>query len=220
MTNAFLLVITPHKITYSGIRSTLDPEIINLDIVWAEDYLCLLNTLKKPDISLFIVDCTGKPRDYLEIITVIKEKIPGAKILSIIEAENPDTELKLLSIGARGIITENTGFNLFNKAVLEVLEGNMWIRRKILERFVEKTLYFEEFCFELFENRFSRLSAKEIEILRLASVGLTNIEIAVSLFLTEKTVKNYLTHIYKKLHIRGRSEINTKVKPLYSFLDQ
>ncbi len=181
--------------------------------------MCLINFLNKSDISLFIVDCTGKHQDYLEVITVIKGKILSANILSIIEDQNPNTELKLLSIGTRGIITEKIGINLFNKAVLEVLKGNMWIRRKILELFVEKTLYFEEFCVELFENRFSQLSAKEIEILRLASVGLTNTEIAISFFLTEKTVKNYLTRIYKKLHIRGRSEINTKVKPLYNYLD-
>lgn len=176
MTYASILVITPHKIIYNGIINTLNLETINLNFIWVEDYLCLLNFLNKSDISLFIVDCTGKHQDYLEVITVIKGKIPSANILSIIEVENPNTELKLLSIGTRGIITEKIGINLFNKAVLEVLKGNMWIRRKILELFVEKTLYFEEFCVELFENRFSRLSAKEIEILRLASVGLTNTE--------------------------------------------
>lgn len=220
MTDASVFVITPHKIIYNGIINTLNLETINLNFVWVEDYLCLLNFLHKSDISIFIIDCTGKHQDYLEVITVIKGKIPSANILSIIEDQNADTELKLLSMGTRGIITENIGINLFNKAALEVLKGNMWIRRKILELFVEKTLYFEELCVQLFENRFSRLSSKEIEILRLASVGLTNTEIAISLFLTEKTVKNYLTRIYKKLHIHGRSEINTKVKPLYNYLDQ
>lgn len=220
MADTTVFVITPHKIIYNGIINTLNLETIKLNFIWVEDYLCLLNFLLNSEISLFIIDCTGEHQDYIEVITVIKGKIPSANIMSIIEDQNPDAELKLLSIGVKGIITEKVGINLFNKAVLEVLKGNMWIRRKILEMFVEKTLYFEEICVRLFENRFSRLSSKEIEILRLASLGLTNSEIAISLFLTEKTVKNYLTRIYKKLHIRGRSEINTKVKPIYNYIDQ
>src|SRR5574342_555139 len=112
MTDASVFVITPHKIIYNGIINTLNLETINLNFIWVEDYLCLLNFLHKSDISIFIIDCTGKHQDYLEVITVIKGKIPSANILSIIEDQNADTETKLLSMGTRGIITENIGINL------------------------------------------------------------------------------------------------------------
>jgi DNA-binding NarL/FixJ family response regulator len=53
---------------------------------------------------------------------------------------------------------------------------------------------------------FSELTAREIEILQLLSQGLTNREIGEQMFITEKTVKHYMTSIMEKLHVRSRTE--------------
>jgi DNA-binding CsgD family transcriptional regulator len=53
----------------------------------------------------------------------------------------------------------------------------------------------------------SRLTASELRVARIAATGLTNREVAQSLFLTEKTIENHLRSVYRKLGIQSRSQL-------------
>ena len=58
------------------------------------------------------------------------------------------------------------------------------------------------------------LSEREVELLRLIASGLSNKEIAESLFITEGTVKNHITHILGKLNVRDRTQAALRAKEL------
>jgi DNA-binding NarL/FixJ family response regulator len=55
-------------------------------------------------------------------------------------------------------------------------------------------------------DSFAELTARETNILKLVSQGLTNREIGEHMFIAEKTVKHYMTSILQKLHVRSRTE--------------
>ncbi len=54
------------------------------------------------------------------------------------------------------------------------------------------------------QNRLSDLTERELEVLRFISEGFTNKEVGEKLFISEKTVKNYATNIFKKLEVKDR----------------
>ena len=72
--------------------------------------------------------------------------------------------------------------------------------------------------FEEEETRLAQLSGREREILGLLSEGLTNREIGTRLFISEKTVRNHVSGLLRKLHLRHRTEAALFAAPLRSEL--
>jgi DNA-binding CsgD family transcriptional regulator len=62
------------------------------------------------------------------------------------------------------------------------------------------------------------LTARELEIARLASEGLTRKEIAARLFISENSIKTHLGHVYAKLGVRNRLEMEHKLPPAIASL--
>jgi two-component system nitrate/nitrite response regulator NarL len=88
-------------------------------------------------------------------------------------------------------------------AVRKVHGGGRWVETQLAGRAMEEMLKREAAV----EQLSSVLTAREIEVARLAASGLRNAEIAERLYISEGTVKIHLHHIYAKLNVAKRSEL-------------
>lgn len=210
-----VLVISPRDIFYQGLVNILSSSKTKFCFEWAKDNIYLVNEINNDlAVDLFIVDCRFPSDDVFKILELIKSGANEPNVLCILKELNKDEEIEFLRMGVKGVLLETSDKELFRKSIECILKGQMWMRREILEHFVANVLSSDSSFNGFSENNLSKLSSREIEILTLVANNLTNKEIADKLYITEKTVKNYLTQVYKKLYIKKRSEVHTKVKPL------
>jgi len=111
-------------------------------------------------------------------------------------------EEELVTRGVRGIFYANDFLDHFQKGIHGLLEGDIWISREIMSRFIPETGETKR----LSANEASVLSKREVEILNLVARGAMNTEIGEKLFISRHTVKSHLYNIYKKIKVSNRLE--------------
>jgi LuxR family transcriptional regulator of csgAB operon len=117
-------------------------------------------------------------------------------------------EQELVTRGVRGIFYANDLPDHFQKGVHGLLEGDIWISREIMSKFIPEIGEAKR----LSANEASVLSEREIEILNLVARGAMNTEIGEKLFISRHTVKSHLYNIYKKIKVTNRLEAALWVK--------
>ena len=111
-------------------------------------------------------------------------------------------EEELVTRGVRGIFYANDPPDHIQQGVHGLLEGKIWVSRKILSRFIPEAGEIKRSS----ANESSVLSEREIEILDLVSQGAMNAEIGEKLHISRHTVKSHLYNIYKKIKVTNRLE--------------
>ncbi len=111
-------------------------------------------------------------------------------------------EEELVIRGVRGIFYANDLPDHLQKGIHRLLEGDIWISREIMSRFIPETGE----ASRLSANGGSVLSQREIEIINMVSRGAMNSEIGEKLFISRHTVKSHLYNIYKKIKVTNRLE--------------
>ncbi|MCI5998065.1 MAG: response regulator transcription factor [Peptoniphilaceae bacterium] len=151
-------------------------------------------SLKKPDVV--ILDIRMKEFNGVDIAIKILNFDPLAKILLLTTFNDEKDILRALEKGVLGIILKDNIASLI-PAIQSVSLGN-----KIIDSSLNmKNIIIEE------EKNFENLTDKENEILKKVADGLSNREIAEKLFLSEGTVRNYISVILEKLNLRDRTQL-------------
>ena len=117
-------------------------------------------------------------------------------------------EEELVIRGVRGIFYANDLPDHLQKGIHGLLEGDIWISREIMSRFIPETGEAKR----LSANEASVLSEREVEILNLVARGAMNTEIGEKLYISRHTVKSHLYNIYKKIKVTNRLEAALWVK--------
>lgn len=128
----------------------------------------------------------------------------GPAVLFVAVPDDPDWAARALSAGASGLLPRATCPDELVKAISAVHEGRAWIPRQLMHAWVRRVAPARR-AGNTGPDR--SLSRREREIFEHAATGLGNKELAVRLAISEATVKVHLTHIFKKLGLRGRGEL-------------
>lgn len=124
--------------------------------------------------------------------------------------------VEALKTGARGILPKSATVENLLKAIRVVHEGEVWASNRVIALTVEE-LAARSVNHRPGELAFrERLSSREQEIVHLVVGGLSNLEAANRLGITEATVKAHLTHIFKKLALRGRAQLAARYHGSFS----
>jgi DNA-binding NarL/FixJ family response regulator len=129
----------------------------------------------------------------------IAASCPGTAILILTVSEDPDDLLQALKAGARGYVLKGVPAHGLVQAVRAVTAGEVYVAQalagSILREMTRPTV-----------DAFDQLTPREGEVLELVAKGQTNREIGEGLYLSEKTVKHYMTNVLQKLHVHSRLE--------------
>lgn len=148
----------------------------------------------RPDVVM--LDIRMQPTNGLDATRAILANDPGARILLITTFQDEEYIAGALSLGCRGyILKSNIGGIL--PALTAVASGQMVFDSKIVEKMQQPPAH------QTFEN----LSEREIGVLKLVAQGMNNKEIAGALFLSEGTVRNYISNLLEKLDLRDRTQL-------------
>lgn len=164
----------------------------------------------EPDVLL--MDIQMQQQSGLSAAEEILKKYPEAKILLLTTFRDDEYIVSALRIGAKGYILKQD-FEAIEPAVLAVAGGQTVFGGEVMERIPgllpgvgneEKEVPAEEMA-DVFKEK--GISEKEFAIIEGVAEGLNNKELADSLFLSEGTVRNYLSTILEKLELRDRTQL-------------
>lgn len=171
----------------------------------------------KPDVVL--VDLHLNNGDCINHISKLSSTCPDSKVLAFSHQNSEHTYLQTFRAGAVGIISKHQSSELLLKAIHAIHAGQVWF-----DRHITKLLWQAQFdgnpALEIQPDAKAthqlKLSDSERQIAYLACRGLSAKEISSQLFVTEKTVRNQLSIIYKKIGVRKQIELCLKA-PLYGY---
>ncbi|MDP2208143.1 MAG: response regulator transcription factor [Bacteroidota bacterium] len=157
---------------------------------------------KMPDVVLMDIHLPGI--DGVECVKRLKEVMPQTQFMMLTVFENDTYVFNALVAGATGYLLKRSSKEEIFIAIKELYNGgapmSAQIARKVISFFSQfKTKFSETDVDEL-------LSKREEEILSYLTRGYQYKEIAEVLFISYDTVRTHIKHIYKKLHVRSRSE--------------
>lgn len=154
-----------------------------------------------PDVVL--MDIRMPIYDGVAATKLIKDEMPGIKIIILTTFDDDDYIIKALKGGASGYLMKNVSPGEIIEAIKVAYEGNLLIHGDIASKI---SLMLKPKEKELDLSQYGLLE-KEIVVIELISKGLSNSEIGEKLFLSEGTVKNYISRILAKLELRDRTQI-------------
>ncbi len=204
MDNIKILIADDHAVVREGTRQILEQEQ-DLTVVAeagdGEEAVRLVGALK-PDVA--IIDINMPKLDGIEATKQIKLRYPTIAVLILTAYDDDQFVFSLLEAGAAGYLLKSVRGHEVVDAVRAVYAGESvlhpLIARKVLNRFATVAGIPRE------QKPLEILTEREIEVLRLASQGLSNQDIANELYLSLRTVQAHLGHIFNKLQVSSRTE--------------
>jgi DNA-binding NarL/FixJ family response regulator len=168
-----------------------------------------LSDTHNPD--LIIVDVQLPGVTGLKIARVLRKQQPHAKIVFLSMHMDDDRLFEAIRTGASAFLTKDIETNVLLDAIQRVAAGENLINALVLSRPALARRVLSEFR-SLTNPHVSGetassalpLSTREIEVLDCVALGLSNKQIAETLFVTEQTVKNHMTSVLKKLDVNDR----------------
>jgi DNA-binding NarL/FixJ family response regulator len=203
-TTVKVLIADDHAVVREGTRQILEQEP-DMEVVGeAEDGEEAVRLTGKARPNVAIIDIAMPGVDGIEATRQIKEQYPEVAVLILTAYDDDQFIFSLLEAGAAGYLLKSVRSHELVEAVRAVYAGESVlhpaIARKVLNRFTPAAGAAKP------EKPVETLSEREMEVLKLASRGLSNQEIADELFLSLRTVQAHLGHIFNKLRVSSRTE--------------
>jgi DNA-binding NarL/FixJ family response regulator len=198
-----LALVDDHPLLIEGIVSLLSRaegfEILSTGSS-ARDIIDISSRLH-PDV--IIVDLSMAGDVFAAIATSIKVS-PNTKVVAFTAATGVDTAIRALDAGANGYVLKGSNAQELIQAVESVRQGETYITQSFASQVIAalRNASVRRVAAEVVQ-----FSIREEQIVRLLLRGSTNKEIANSLKISEKTVRNYMTILMQKLNARNRLEV-------------
>jgi len=196
-----VFLLDDHEIVRKGVRDLLEAEP-DIKVVGeagtAESALARIPALH-PDVA--VLDVRLPDGDGVEVCRDLRSAMPELKCLMLTSFADDEALFSAILAGASGYVLKQIRGAELVSAVRRVAAGESLLdpalTRQVMDRLRGEKVE---------DERLSRLTAQERNILELIAEGKTNRQIAEELFLAEKTVKNYVSNLLSKMGFARRTE--------------
>ena len=202
MTKQIKIVIADdHLMLREGLKQLLE---MDGDIVVAEEAgngeECL-QAMKRVHPDVVLLDINMPVMDGLKMLEVLRSsQWKNQKVIILTIHNEIEYLMKAMEIGGEGYVLKDADSSVLKKAMCKVHSGENYIDYTMLPILNEKMVREKE------KEDDEKLTRREIEVLKLLAEGLFNKEIAYKLSISEKTVKNHVSNIFKKIGVFDRTQ--------------
>lgn len=204
MSKLRVLVVDDHGIVRSGVRSLIDSQP-DMEVVGeatrGEEAVEKARELRP---ELIIMDITMPGMNGIEATRQIKKDYPETNILALTIHDDSEFFFPVLRAGASGYVLKEAEPEELLSAIHMVSEGQVYlspsVTKALLESVVSASANSED-------EKYSSLTRREKDVLKLAVSGRTNRDIAEALFLSIRTVEKYRQGMMRKLDLGSREDL-------------
>lgn len=196
-----ILIADDHSLMRQGLKQILELEECMQVIGQASDgEEAIKKALElKPDIIL--LDINMPNLNGIEALRRLRDIGVDSKIIMLTIHDDKEYLFETINIGANGYVLKDSDGDSLIKAIKNVYMGESYIQPNLASVFVKDM---KNKSSTLKDSKRDNLTRREYEVLTLIAEGLNNREIAERLFISEKTVKNHVSNIFKKINVSDR----------------
>ena len=196
-----IMIADDHSMIREGLKNLLeldgDIQVI-AEAVDGEDCLNKLQVVK-PDVLL--LDINMPKKNGLEVLKSLKSKKSKLKVLVLTVHNEIEYLMKAVDIGVNGYVLKDSESAELKKAIFTVAEGESYIQPSLIPALNAKMIETNKDA-----EKIKSLTKRELDVLKLLAVGMYNKEVGKRLEISERTVKNHVSNIFKKLGVTDRTQ--------------
>ena len=207
VTQVRVLLVDDHEVVRRGLQAILDR---NRDITVVGEAGSVAGAVReaarlRPDVV--VMDLRLPDGSGIEACREIRNDDDSIKVLILTSHADEDALFSAVLAGASGYVLKDLDPTGIQKAIVDVGRGGSLLDPQLATRVLDRMR--RGGAQHPADDPFSTLSPQEDRILDMIADGLTNREIADRLSLSEKTIKNYVSGVYSKLHVERRSQASS-----------
>ena len=196
-----VMIVDDHKMIREGLRKILEFEGEIQVIEEADNGQECLKKLRSAKPDIILLDINMPVMNGIETLQALKNKRKKYKVLMLTVHNEVEYLLKAVDIGIDGYILKDSDSNELKRAINTVYNGEKFIQPSLIPLLNSKLI-----ARDLDKEKVEKLSDREIEVLKLVSIGMFNKEIGKKLDISERTVKNHMSSIFKKIDCTDRTQ--------------
>jgi len=200
-----LLVCDDQDIVCEGLRAMFAP-VTQIDVIGvAKNGVEAVDLTTRFHPDLVLMDLKMPKMNGIQATKAIRERFPDVRVLVLTTYDADEWVINAIRNGAAGYLLKDTPQEELVKAIINTVKGwnpiDPQVAGKLLDHVTQQSPpHYSD------QGLISQLSEREREVLRLLANGLGNSDIAKTLFLSEGTVKNYVSVIFSKLGVTDRTQ--------------
>ena len=198
---AKIMITDDHSMIREGLKSLLELDGDIEVIAEAENgEECLQKLLLvKPDVLL--LDINMPKMNGLEVLKSLKDAKSKVKVLVLTVHNETEYLMKAVEIGINGYVLKDSESAELKKAIFTIYDGENYIQPSLIPALNSKMIEKNED-----EIKLESLTRRELQVLKELAVGKFNRDIAKEMEISERTVKNHISSIFKKLDVTDRTQ--------------
>ena len=196
-----VMITDDHSMIREGLKHLLELEGDFKVTAEAADGVECINKLEEVTPDVLLLDINMPNMNGLEVLQKMKEKRIKVKVLVLTIHSEVEYLLKAVDIGVNGYLLKDSESAELKKAINAVVNGENYIQPSLIPVLNAKMIDRDKDTVKI-----ESLTKRELEVLKNLSYGMYNKEIAEKLDISERTVKNHISNIFKKIEVTDRTQ--------------
>ena len=193
-----VMIADDHNLMREGIKQLLELDGSIEVIAEAGDGIDCLKKLSQHNPDILLLDINMPEKNGIEVLKALRENNSTIKVLMLTLHNEVEYLMKAVDYGVDGYIMKDSESAELKRAIYKVVSGKTYIliselNFRLANRDVEK-------------DKINFLTKRELEVLIQVASGMSNKEIAINLDISERTVKNHISNIFKKIDVSDRTQ--------------
>lgn len=198
-----ILLVDDHQIFLAGLRLLIEKEPDMIVVGTASNRAEALALMQEhPDIVLLDLDLGNE--SGIDFLPQLIEPEEPPRVIIVTGVPDPELHLRAVRLGALGVVLKLDSAGLLVKAIRKVHGGEMWLNRPMISTVMTELIHARAKKMDSEALKIAELTVREREVIALVAEGMRNKQIGERLFISEKTVRHYLTSVFDKLGVADR----------------
>ncbi len=196
-----IMLVDDHKMIREGIRQLLEFNEDFKVVYEAENGKDCLSFLKDKTVDVILMDINMPVMDGIATLSEIRNRKIDVKVLMLTVHNEVEYLVKATDIGCEGYLLKDAGSEELKTAIYSVYRGESYIQPKLINELNNYLIHKDSDM-----DKITSLTKREMDVLKLVAMGEFNKNIASKLNISERTVKNHIFNIFKKIDVSDRTQ--------------
>lgn len=197
-----LVIADDHSMIREGLKQLLELEGQFKVIAEASDGVECLEILSKEAPDVLLLDINMPNKNGLDVLKELNQSgNRKVKVLVLTVHNEVEYLIKAVELGVDGYVLKDSESSELKKAIMTILNGETYIQPDLIPMLNAKMISMENDY-----DKIDSLTKRELDVLKNLSIGMYNKEIATKLEISERTVKNHVSNIFKKIGVSDRTQ--------------